>query len=240
MHSSRCQSPHQAAHSGPTGPHHEVAGPESHRRDSGRRPSRSCGIASLDNPMRTGRSPPDVDGEAFQVSLSVSSSKPPTHLFLRSKSLIGRRSSDQRRKHPLYLHGHPLWHDENFERSSPVSLLIFFPCTRKHTYTSRGRYPRSNFASRGRQLERDVDTRAALFPAGEREEARGAFGAREVGSGRLAVARTRPTGSRRASGEKVDPVDRGHARGFAGILSTSAYEAMPRRLNARGLGRDVV
>lgn len=58
MHSSRCQSPHQAPRSGPTGPHHEVAGPESHRRDSGRRPSRSCGIASLDNPMRTGRSPP--------------------------------------------------------------------------------------------------------------------------------------------------------------------------------------
>lgn len=58
MHSSRCQSPHQAARSGPTGPHHEVAGPESHRRDSGRRPSRSCGIASLDNPTRTGRSPP--------------------------------------------------------------------------------------------------------------------------------------------------------------------------------------
>lgn len=58
MHSSRCQSPHQAARSGPTGPHHEVAGPKSHRRDSGRRPSRSCSIASLDNPMRTGRSPP--------------------------------------------------------------------------------------------------------------------------------------------------------------------------------------
>jgi len=79
----------------------------------------------------------DVDGEAFQVSLSVSSSKPPTHLFFCLKSLIGRRFSDQRRKHPLYLHGHPLSHDENFERSSPVSLLIYFPCTRKHIYTSR-------------------------------------------------------------------------------------------------------
>lgn len=31
----------------------------------------------------------DVDGEAFQVSLSVSSSEPPTHFFLHSKSLIG-------------------------------------------------------------------------------------------------------------------------------------------------------
>lgn len=46
----------------------------------------------------------DVDGEAFQVSLSVSSSEPPTHLLLRSKSLISRRSSDRRRKHPLHLH----------------------------------------------------------------------------------------------------------------------------------------
>jgi len=36
-----------------------------------------------------------------------------------------------------------------------------------------------------------------------------------------------------AEGEEV-------ARGLVGIPSTSAYEAMPRRLNAGGLGRDVV
>ncbi|KAL0126960.1 hypothetical protein PUN28_005354 [Cardiocondyla obscurior] len=56
MHSSRCQSPHQGLRLGaPPGPHHEVRRTlKSHCRDSGRRPSRSCGIASLDNPVRTG------------------------------------------------------------------------------------------------------------------------------------------------------------------------------------------
>lgn len=68
----------------------------------------------------------DVDGEAFQVCLSVSSSEPPTHLLLRSKSLISRRSDDQRRKHPLCLR----WTSNCYgttknSRSRPrVSLLI--------------------------------------------------------------------------------------------------------------------
>lgn len=72
----------------------------------------------------------DVDGEVFQVSLSESPSKPPTHRLLRSKSLIGRRSDDQRRKHPLDLRGHPL---------RLLEILILLPCsTCKHTHTARG------------------------------------------------------------------------------------------------------
>lgn len=79
---------------------------------------------------------------------------------------------------------------------------------------------------------------ALLLDAVPRLSRSGAFGAREVDSFRPAVARARPTGSPR------ERAVRGRTEGTRGgslrILSTSAYEAMPRRLNAGGLGRDVV
>ena len=55
----------------------------------------------------------------------------------------------------MYLHGHSLSHDEDFERSSPVSLLIYFPCTRKHIYTSRDK--------RGVDEQRDSFRRTSDF-----------------------------------------------------------------------------
>lgn len=78
----------------------------------------------------------EIDGETFQVSLSVSSFEPPTHL-LRPKFLIG----------PTFGHGSIRRISGNIHSEITMTLIFFyvslylsFSRTRKHTYAGIGVY----------------------------------------------------------------------------------------------------